>query len=775
MNRISSKILVVTLSALVLLLSVFVSILFYLERGQQSSNLAVQASHTAARVASILAAPCPGGVEQPAVTSESGSNIISLEMNKDYLAAVLLRNAQGKIVNGQVRQSDGTLTRFDKTEHLEMLRSQRLAKFCPVIVDDETVGTVDVYVSDRRFNRNMMRLAMLLGTGMLMVSLLVGLVLTAIVHAAVARPLAVIQSKLEKITNGDEDIQLPGAYPDELVSLTDSFETILVKQRLLVAILESTPDLVATSTTDGELTFINPAGQEILKSDSNELKQIRDAHPAWAYERVQKIGIPMAIRHGVWEGETALLSSTGAEIPVSQVIIAHKFQDGNIHYLSTIIRDISEQKKAAHELEMHRNRLEELVTERSEMLRQSEEEYRNLFEMSPIGLWRLRLSDSKFLRANAAACLILRVGDLSDLQGETLPFRPHDPERESQFRALMRSKGQVTDFEMPCRLADDSIRYFSLTAKLYPDEGYSEGAFIDITRRKQAEQKLEHAHKEVVATTRLAGMAEVATTVLHNVSNVLNSIGVISRTVKNSILTSKVNNLDRVCTLLSENEASLGTFLTESEQGRKLPEYLEKLSIHLAEQNEATMVLMDDLIKHVQHVKEIISVQQSSAKSSGMTDLCSIQDIINSVVQIVESGASKYRLNISAECEDMPLIIMDRNRVIQVLLNLASNARDSLKESDVAQRMIRIKARRSADGMLAIAVIDNGVGITAEQQEQIFRHGFTTKEDGHGFGLHGATKMAKALGGTLSFHSEGVGHGATFTLKIPVREGKAAA
>ena len=117
----------------------------------------------------------------------------------------------------------------------------------------------------------------------------------------------------------------------------------------LTSILEATNDFVSTALPDGRLTYINRAGRKMVGWDGPEAlssRRISDTHPPWAYEIVKTTGVPAAIAHGIWSGETALLSGDGTEIPVSQVIMSHKDQDGRLQYLSTIIRDMTDIKCA---------------------------------------------------------------------------------------------------------------------------------------------------------------------------------------------------------------------------------------------------------------------------------------------------------------------------------------------------------------------------------------------------------------------------------------------
>lgn len=122
----------------------------------------------------------------------------------------------------------------------------------------------------------------------------------------------------------------------------------------LAAILEQTPDFVATATPDGRMLYCNRNGRRLLgigESEDVSMLRLADGYPEWASKIVLEEGIPTAMREGTWEGETALLSRDGREIPVSQVILAHPASDGKIEYLSTIARDISGRIETARRIE----------------------------------------------------------------------------------------------------------------------------------------------------------------------------------------------------------------------------------------------------------------------------------------------------------------------------------------------------------------------------------------------------------------------------------------
>jgi len=132
------------------------------------------------------------------------------------------------------------------------------------------------------------------------------------------------------------------------------------EKNLLLSIIESTSDLVATAKSDARISYINNSGLNLLKwpDDWKDREyKISNAHPTEEIDIILKEGIPQAIKHGIWYGETKILNSEGKEIPVSQVIMAHKNHDGTLEHLSTIMRDISDIKQVEKELFAEKERL----------------------------------------------------------------------------------------------------------------------------------------------------------------------------------------------------------------------------------------------------------------------------------------------------------------------------------------------------------------------------------------------------------------------------------
>lgn len=295
------------------------------------------------------------------------------------------------------------------------------------------------------------------------------------------------------------------------------------------------------------------------------------------------------------------------------------------------------------------------------------------------------------------------------------------------------------------------------------------GIFIDITEQKVAAQELTRLNNRLVETSRLAGMAEVATGVLHNVGNVLNSVSVSAGLVSDSVKRSKVQNLRRAAEMLQSQNGTLSDFLTRDPKGKVLPSYLVSVSEELAADQNEILKEIGLLTQHIDHIKQIVAMQQSYAKVSGAFESLGPVELVEDALKMNAAAFDRHRIEVTREyAEDLPRVNVDRHKVLQILINLIRNAKYAMDADPKARKKLLVQVQAVEDGKVAIRVRDNGIGIAAENQSRIFSHGFTTKRDGHGFGLHSGANSAKEMGGRLFGVSDGVGQGAEFTLELPV-------
>ncbi len=288
----------------------------------------------------------------------------------------------------------------------------------------------------------------------------------------------------------------------------------------------------------------------------------------------------------------------------------------------------------------------------------------------------------------------------------------------------------------------------------------------DLSEWKQAEKERRKLHQELVEASNIAGRAEVATGVLHNVGNVLNSLNVSALLIDDILGRSKVGAMAKAIALFEAHADDLASFLTQDEKGMQLPIYLAKAIEHICEERDAAVAELDALLRNVEHIKHIITMQQSLAQVSGAIEEVSLNELLDESIAINSASLGRHKIEVRRNYTAVPLLMLEKQMILQVLINLITNAKEAVMEYDHEDKIITVATETAADHVY-IHVTDNGMGIAKDNLEKVFSHGFTTKKGGHGFGLHSSASVVKAFNGELSVSSEGPGLGARFTLKLP--------
>ena len=284
-------------------------------------------------------------------------------------------------------------------------------------------------------------------------------------------------------------------------------------------------------------------------------------------------------------------------------------------------------------------------------------------------------------------------------------------------------------------------------------------------------QKIEEnaaINKRMLSISHEAGKSEVATGVLHNVGNVLNSINVSAQLVQEFYAQSKLPSLRKTIDLINAQEDSV-EFLANDPRAKVIPSFLEGLVEILEEEQSNTKSEIQKLIEHVNHVKVVVAMQQSFAGVSGLQEPVCLFKLFDDAEMLLSNSIFRHEIELTLDFEDLPKVMLERQRLLQVVVNLLKNAKDALTAGRMKNRRLTVRARRDQE-WLCIEVEDNGVGIAKDNLAKIFSHGFTTKDDGHGFGLHTCANTIQELGGKLTARSEGLGKGATFAIRLPFEE-----
>jgi signal transduction histidine kinase len=262
----------------------------------------------------------------------------------------------------------------------------------------------------------------------------------------------------------------------------------------------------------------------------------------------------------------------------------------------------------------------------------------------------------------------------------------------------------------------------------------------------------------------------VAIGVLHNVGNVLNSVNISSSMLSDRLRQLKSDRLQKAVALMRQNENDLATFLSTDAKGKQMMPYLEMLAGHVATEQAGALEELDSLARNIEHIKDIVAVQQSYATHVGLVEPVQVIDLVEDALRMNATGLARHEISTTREYDPNPPVVnADRHKILQILVNLIRNAKQACDESGRSDKQLTIRVF-NGNGSVKISATDNGVGIPLENLNRIFNHGFTTRKNGHGFGLHNAALAAKEMGGHLCVSSPGAGLGATFTLELPVPE-----
>jgi PAS domain S-box-containing protein len=570
-----------------------------------------------------------------------------------------------------------------------------------------------------------------------------------------------------------------------------AIERILVDERILPVASEVT---IAAGSTKLEIRFtaLSLIVPERLRfryklegSDTRwvEAGYARSAHYTHLAPGRYKFTVLASNNDGVW-------TETGSSIAITLLPRFYQtlwFRIASVVVFLALVAFIAsfrirQLERREHELARANAELDQRVKERTADLSRSHADiqqrellFRLIFEHAPVGISWSRADLGPQCHFNSAFRRIL------DLPSETLPddtllaalTHPEDAPRQSESEAKLNS-GQADSYAFEQRFIRKDGRQVSalLAVAIVRDE---KGAVIqhirileDITALKQTEQELAHTYQRLMEASRMAGKAEVATSVLHNVGNVLNSVNVSTNMVVDRVRETKAVNVAKVAALLSQHEDDLAAFLRHDPRGQKIPGYLNTLSLALAEEQKDMLAELEHLRENVEHINGIVAMQQSNARSVGVIETVAVADVVDDVLRINSGTLTRQAIEIVRDFRDRPAIATDKHKVMQILINLVGNAQQACDEVEGVDHRIIVHVT-SDEHAVKIAIVDTGVGIARENLTRIFNHGFTTKKDGHGFGLHSGALAAKELGGALYVESAGPGMGATFTLELPLQ------
>jgi len=389
---------------------------------------------------------------------------------------------------------------------------------------------------------------------------------------------------------------------------------------------------------------------------------------------------------------------------------------------------------------------------------------------------------SRIIASSASNAAKLGCRDASELTGKSdfdLFAESHARRAFEDEQRIMRTGEPLLDKPEKETWPDGRVTW-ALTSKLplRDARGTIIGTFgitKDVTKTKEMEMALEKARRELMDATRLAGMAEVATGVLHNVGNVLNSVNVSATVITDGLRYFKIESLAKLCVLLREHSADLGRFLVDDPRGQRVLEFLESLTQNFQEERVRLVREAAVLQQNVDHIKDIVAMQQAYATMVGVVEPLEPATLMEEALRMNSGALVRHEVEVVRDFHPVPPLLAERGKVLQILVNLIRNAKYACGERGHADKRLILRIEPGAAGRVRLVVQDNGIGIPSENLTRIFNHGFTTRKGGHGFGLHFSALAATEMRGALTVHSDGPNTGATFVLELPTAANDAAA
>jgi two-component system, NtrC family, sensor kinase len=294
-----------------------------------------------------------------------------------------------------------------------------------------------------------------------------------------------------------------------------------------------------------------------------------------------------------------------------------------------------------------------------------------------------------------------------------------------------------------------------------PDEIGSLGRSID-----SMIASIEESRKIVLDSAHKAGMADVASEVLHNVGNVVNSANTSIEVLEAKLLHSHVDGLERAARLLGEQAPHAAEFFAKDPRAPKLINYIAQLSQSSQKERAESAQLIAKLATSINHIRTIVAMQQEHSKGAEFSQEVNLRELVRETLLLKQDRITVANIDVQLQMDEIPLLLTNKSKLNQVLLNLVKNAVEAMEDNSTRDQTLLIRAK-VFEGGVALEIRDRGPGIAPENLAKIFEHGFSTKETGMGIGLHYCANAIRSLGGRIKVVNCEPPWGASFQIWLP--------
>lgn len=279
-------------------------------------------------------------------------------------------------------------------------------------------------------------------------------------------------------------------------------------------------------------------------------------------------------------------------------------------------------------------------------------------------------------------------------------------------------------------------------------------------RWQKAAQGLKQAQQKLLESAHQSGKAEIATDILHNVGNALNSLNISSIVLRERLENSRLDFMEKVVELC-RTDPTLVLGSEDDPRGTVLIKALEKLLHNLKRTHHQALSETENLQKHLLIISGFIRDQENYTATESMSEPVDVRALVDQVL----GALNLHKGDTFIHCPIDPdyQLLLPRPKILQVLRVILRNAHEAMK----GQVDREITVTMNVSDVCTVEIRDNGEGISPENLNRIFQPGFSTKVGGSGFGIHYCANVMKSLDGSIEITSDGPGKGCCVSLHLP--------